>query len=96
MWLTHMLTDLHVLVYSPAKLFCDNKLAMHIATNSVFHEHTKYVEINCHATRDQVKNSFLKVVHVSTSNQLAVILIKPLHPGPVHSVLDHMSVSNLF
>lgn len=94
LWLHQMLLDLHVTVESPARLFCDNKSAMHIANNPVFYERTKHVEIDCHITRDQVKNGFLNVHHVATWNQL--ISTKPLHPGPFHSLLRRLSVSSLF
>lgn len=96
LWFNQMLTDLHITVESQAKLFCDNKSAMHIANNPVFHERTKHIEIDCHTTRDQVKKGFLKVLHVSTSNQLADIMTKPLHPGPFYSILNRLSVSSLF
>ena len=95
-WLNQLLVDLHVPVTAQAKLFCDNKSAMHIATNPVFHERTKYIEIDCHKTRDRLKSGFHKVLHVSTANQLTDILTKPLHPGPFHSLLGRMSMSTLF
>ncbi|KAG7554761.1 Retrotransposon gag domain [Arabidopsis suecica] len=95
-WVQQLLTALRIPVQTQAKLFCDNKSAMHIANNPVFHERTKHVEIDCHTTRDQIKSGFLKVLHVSTENQLADILTKPLHPGPFHSLLNRMSISSLF
>ncbi|KAG7547513.1 Retrotransposon gag domain [Arabidopsis suecica] len=96
LWFSQMLKDLHIQVTAKPKLFCDNKSALHIANNPVFHERIKHVEIDCHTTRDQVKNGFMKVFHVSTNNQLADILTKALHPGPFYSILNRLSVSSLF
>ncbi|KAL9281348.1 putative RNA-directed DNA polymerase [Arabidopsis thaliana] len=96
LWFSYMLKDLHIKVETKAKLFCDNKSAMHIANNPVFHERTKHVEIDYHTTRDQVKFGFLQVHHIGTENQLADILTKPLHPGPFKSLLNRLGVSNLF
>jgi len=95
-WLNQLLQDLHITITTQAKLMCDNKSAMHIANNPVFHERTKYIEIDCHKTHDRIKLGFHKVFHVSTANQLADILKKPLPPGPFHSLLGRMSVSTLF
>lgn len=47
-WLTYLLHDLHVEFKQPIDIWCDNKAALHITANSVFHEHTKHVEIDCH------------------------------------------------
>lgn len=95
-WINQLLRDLLVTPTGPAKLYCDNKSAIHIATNPVFHERTKHIEIDCHTVRDQIKAGCLKTFHVSTGNQLADILTKPLHPGPFHSLLQRMSVSSLY
>lgn len=68
LWLQQLFTCLHLKVSTGAKLFCDNKSSMYIATNPVFHERTKHVEIDCHTVRDQVKNGFLKLMHVASAN----------------------------
>lgn len=53
LWLAQLLRDFRVQVTGPAKLFCDNKSAMHIASNPVFHERMKHVEIDCRTRSTQ-------------------------------------------
>lgn len=49
-WLQHLLLDLGIRPKSPATLFCDNQSALHIAKNSVFHERTKHLDVDCHCS----------------------------------------------
>ena len=67
-WIQQLLKDLHVQMICTLKLFCDNKSAIHIANNPVFHERTKHIEIDCHTVRDQIKAGRLITLHVSSRN----------------------------
>ena len=77
-WISYILHDLCVAVSLPFTLYCDNKAAMHIVENSVFHERTKHIRIDCHYTRDKMIEGFLKTAHVISQEQLVDIMTKPL------------------
>jgi hypothetical protein len=47
-WNKQLLTDIGIEVRNTLKIFCDNQTARHIASTSVFHERTKYIEMDCH------------------------------------------------
>jgi hypothetical protein len=53
-WIKQLLTDLHITINSPMKLFCDNQAARHIGSNHIFHERTKYIGIDCHFIREKI------------------------------------------
>ena len=58
MWLYQLLTEIGLKVSIPSKLWCDNQAALHIASNPVFHERTKHIEIDCHFIKHEDQNDF--------------------------------------
>lgn len=47
-WVTSLFKKLKVDLHVPTTIRCDTKTTIEIAANSIFHERTKYVEINCY------------------------------------------------
>ena len=48
MWIRQLLMDVGIENSVLTKLWCDDQVSMHIASNLVFHEHTKHIQIDCH------------------------------------------------
>ncbi|CAM8910028.1 unnamed protein product [Rhodiola kirilowii] len=93
-WLARLLADMRVHVVQPIPLHCDNKAAIHIAHNPVFHERTKHVELDCHLVRSHVCSKFIKPLHLSTSNQPADLFTKPLTLEQLRHLCSKLGVSN--
>jgi len=61
-WLTYLLEEFKTDFQKPTTLYCDNKCALHIVSNPVFHERTKYIEIDCHIVREKVLRGRVKLL----------------------------------
>ena len=53
-WICQLLIEVGIKTSLPVKLWCDNQAAMHIASNSVFHERTNHIEIDCHFVHEKI------------------------------------------
>ncbi|KAL5799508.1 hypothetical protein ACOSQ4_032392 [Xanthoceras sorbifolium] len=75
-WLRWLLADMGVHLSHPTPMFCDNQSSIQIAHNSVFHERTKHIEIDCHFTRHHLKHGTITLPFVPSSLQLADFFTK--------------------
>ncbi|GMJ05011.1 hypothetical protein HRI_004170300 [Hibiscus trionum] len=93
-WLQALLAFFQIHV-THAALYCDNQSAIFLASNQVFHERTKHIEVDCHFIREKINAGFLKLFHVRSSHQLANVFTKALHSPAFHSIISKLSLLNI-
>ena len=94
-WLTYLLRDFRMTFVEPAIIYCDNHSAIRIATNPVFHERTKHIEIDCHVVRQKIISGHLKLLPVSSSLQLADIFTKALPSTVFQPLCNKLGMLNI-
>ena len=94
-WLCWLLQDLGVDCSTVTKLYCDNRSAIQIAHNDVFHECTKHIEIDCHFIFHHLLQGTLTLQSVSSQDQLADIFTKLLPPGTFRSLTSKLIMVSL-
>lgn len=94
-WLLYLLQDLHVTHSSPVVLYCDNRSALHIASNPMFHERTKHIEMDCHVIRYKLQAGILHLLPIPSTDQVADILTKPLLLGPFQSLHSKLAMCDI-
>ncbi|KAL2252650.1 UNVERIFIED_CONTAM: Retrovirus-related Pol polyprotein from transposon TNT 1-94 [Sesamum indicum] len=77
-WVNNSLKDLQIQVKTPIPFHCDNKAALHITENLVFHERTKHVELDCHVVRDKFKEGLILPTYLVSKDQVADMFTKVL------------------
>lgn len=94
-WLSYLLRDLHIQCSKYVVLYCDNKSALHIVANTVFHERTKHLDIDCHVVREHVASG-LRLLPIPSTDQLVDLFTKNILPNLFVNFLSKLGLLTIF
>jgi hypothetical protein len=60
------------------RLWCDNLGATYLSANPVFHARMKHIDVDFHVVQERVTRRLLDIQFISSKDQLADGLTKPL------------------
>lgn len=95
LWLRGLLTELEHPQDDPTTIFCDNKSAIALTKNPVFHGKSKHIRIKFHFIRELVSNGEVKIEFCGTKDQLADCFTKALQIGSFKFMKDCLKVQPL-
>ena len=95
-WLRHLLQELRFGKDEQMKQICDNQAALHIASNPVFHERTKHIEVNRHFIREKIASRCMTTSFVNSSDQLAEMFTKSLRGPRIKYICNKLGAFDLY
>ena len=95
-WFEQLLQKLRFWKDGQMTLVCDNQATLHIASSSIFHERTKYIEVDCHFIRDKIASGCMTTSFVNSSDQLIDMFTKYLRGPRIQFICNKLSAYNLY
>ena len=77
-WLQNLLRQITDMEHDPVVIYIDNKSAIDLAKNPVFHGRSKHIDIRYHFIRECVDRGEIVVKHIRTEEQRANVLTKAM------------------
>jgi hypothetical protein len=77
-WLGRLIDELFDREAEVPTFLVDNKAAIQLCKNPVFHDRSKHIELKYHYIREQLEKERITVEYIGTSDQLADIFTKSL------------------
>jgi hypothetical protein len=93
-WLKRLLMDFGYTTKEPILIFFDNKSAIFLSKNSVFHQKRKHIDTRFHFIRELVNNGEIFLKFCGSKDQLADIFTKPLGRGVFQFPCQSLGIIN--
>ena len=93
-WIQSLLQELGIRSPPAAVLWCDNLGATYLSANPIFHARTKHIEIDYHFVRERVADKKLHIKFISTGDQIADGLTKPLVSWKHYEYVNNLNLRN--
>ena len=77
-------------------LICDNQATLHIASNLVFHEKMKHIEIDCHFICEKILSEIITTSFVNSNDQLVDVFSKSLRGPRIKYICDKLGAYDLY
>ena len=77
-------------------LIYDNQVVLHIASNSVFHEKTKHIEVDCHFIRENIASGCVATSFVNSNDQLTDIFSKSLKCPRIKYICNKLGAYDIY
>ncbi|KAL0641744.1 hypothetical protein Bca4012_102720 [Brassica carinata] len=94
-WIKGILKHLEIDQATPMTMHCDNQAAIHIASNSVFHERTKHIEVDCHKVRQMIILGVILPCYTRSEDQLADVITKAARQKTMESIHIRLGLIDL-
>ena len=95
-WMCFLLHDLH---QTPSRLpvfYCDNRSALHISANPVFHERSKHLDIDCHLVREKLQGGVMILLPISSHNQTEDVFTKATGPRQFYKCINNLGMVDIY
>ena len=77
-WLRNLLKELNMSQMEPTEIRVDNKSAISLAKNPMYHDRSKHIDTRYHYIRECITKQDLKLEYVNSQDQIADVFTKTL------------------
>ncbi|KAK2973954.1 hypothetical protein RJ640_027583 [Escallonia rubra] len=93
-WLRSLLMELYQTQDGPTKILVDNKSALDLPKNLVFHERSNHIDTKYNFIRECVSKKEVELEYMKSQDQVADIFTKPLKINVFHKLWMSLGVMN--
>ena len=96
-WVHHFLYTIgksEVYKKKATTIFEDNKGALELTVNPVFHSQIKHIQVRYHAIRDYIEQGEIQLQYIPTDTMLADRLTKPLDRIKFERMIKELGLTN--